>query len=242
VLRPHQEARRDVLGGEKSARRRPVMSEHQEYTPGSAGWHKQQALRLATMNGQAVKPKRKLPPPGHPMRRDGELMAEQFSHPDHALLVQQGGQFYHWDGTCWPALDDKDVRTRAYTFTEGATYLHSTPAGMIEKGWHPTQRQIADFTHALRALAHIPANTPAPSWFADFPYAASEMVSCSNGLVHIPTRTLLSHSPLFYAHHAVPFAFNPNAPKPLHWLKFLRDVWGDDQESIDALQEIFGYV
>jgi putative DNA primase/helicase len=195
------------------------------------------------MNGQAVKPKGMLPPPGNPVGCARALLAEQFSHSERALLVEQGGQFYHWDGKCWPALGDKDVRTRAYRFTEGATYEHSTPAGKIEKkGWHPTQRKIADFIDALRAVAHIQTNTPAPSWFADFQYAASEMVSCSNGLVHIPTRTLLPHSPLFYAHHAVPFAFNPNAPEPLHWLKFLRDVWGDDQDSIDTLQEIFGYV
>jgi hypothetical protein len=45
---------------------------------------------------------------------------------------------------------------------------------------------------------------------ADHP--AREIISCQNGLVHWPTRKLYGHRPSFYVHHAVPFAFDPNAP------------------------------
>ena len=57
-----------------------------------------------------------------------------------------------------------------------------------------------------------------------------------------PTRTLQEHTPAYYAHHAVPFEFLPNAPPPERWLSFLRELWGDDDESIAVLQEIFGYL
>ena len=224
------------------------MSEAVEYVEGSPGWQRQQkqraeTLRVVAANGARIDDKRQLPAPSNPMACAREFVATEFAHAEHELLVQQGGQFYRWDGTAWSALDDKDVRTMAYRFTEMATFRYEAPDGKLsDKAWQPTQHKIADFIDALRAVAHIPTSTASPSWFGAFPYAASDIVSCSNGLVHIPTRTLMSHSPRFYAHHAVPFPFNPNAPKPLYWLKFLRDLWGDDHESIDTLQEIFGYL
>jgi putative DNA primase/helicase len=34
----------------------------------------------------------------------------------------------------------------------------------------------------------------------------------------------------------------PNAPTPTRWLEFLHQLWPDDEEAIDALQDFFGYV
>ena len=36
--------------------------------------------------------------------------------------------------------------------------------------------------------------------------------------------------------------FDPGAPPPNTWFKFLHDAFPDDQESIDALQQWFGYL
>lgn len=186
---------------------------------------------------------RQLPPPSDPMACSRCLLEEEFSHPDHLLLVQQGGQFYRWDGTCWPAMDDRDVRTLAYRYTENATYWHEKDDGTREeRPWRPTQRKIADFIDALRAAAHIPTTIPTPSWLSRGKQPAREVVSCTNGLVHVPTQTLMPHTPRFYVHHAVPYAFNPRAPAPKEWLAFLARLWPDDPESIAALQEIFGYL
>jgi len=39
----------------------------------------------------------------------------------------------------------------------------------------------------------------------------------------------------------LPFGYDQNAQCP-QWHTFLKSVWGDDQESIDCLQEMFGYI
>jgi putative DNA primase/helicase len=44
-----------------------------------------------------------------------------------------------------------------------------------------------------------------------------------------------------YTQNSLPFAYDPRAKCPL-WEKFLDDVWGVDQQSIDCLQEMFGYI
>ena len=43
-------------------------------------------------------------PPGEPMPNVRRFLAAKYAHPERRLLVQQGGQFYCWDGTCWPAV------------------------------------------------------------------------------------------------------------------------------------------
>ena len=42
--------------------------------------------------------------------------------------------------------------------------------------------------------------------------------------------------------HATPFAYDPSAPMPEGWLKFLKEIFPDDPQSIMALQEWFGYL
>jgi putative DNA primase/helicase len=40
----------------------------------------------------------------------------------------------------------------------------------------------------------------------------------------------------------MPFAYDAEAGQPLEWLRFLRSVWPDDRECIEALQEWAGYL
>jgi len=63
-----------------------------------------------------------------------------------------------------------------------------------------------------------------------------------NGLLHLPTRTVLPHTPRFFAHNALAFPFLAEAPEPVGWLDFLGQLWPDDHASIATLQELFGYV
>jgi P4 family phage/plasmid primase-like protien len=52
---------------------------------------------------------------------------------------------------------------------------------------------------------------------------------------------LLPHTMGFFTKNSLPFSYDPTATCP-QWLQFLSDAWGDDQESIDLLQEFFAYV
>jgi putative DNA primase/helicase len=82
----------------------------------------------------------------------------------------------------------------------------------------------------------------APAWLDhthDLP--AKEIISCANGLLHLPTLALLSHTPTFFTHNALDFAFDLDAPPPRQWLKFLAELWPDDAAAIATLREIFGF-
>jgi putative DNA primase/helicase len=60
--------------------------------------------------------------------------------------------------------------------------------------------------------------------------------------LHVGTRKLLELTPLFFNRVAVPLDYDPVAPEPVKWLQFLHQIWPEDEESIAALQEFFGYV
>lgn len=59
-------------------------------------------------------------------------------------------------------------------------------------------------------------------------------------MLHLPPRELLAHTPEFFTLNALPFGYDPTAPEPVEWIKFLKQLWPDDQSAIDTLQEMFG--
>jgi len=79
-------------------------------------------------------------------------------------------------------------------------------------------------------------------WLDDAPHPpADELLSCRNGIVHLPTRRTHPHTAELFALNALDYNFEPSAPAPAEWLGFLRDLFGDDAEAVDTLQELFGY-
>jgi putative DNA primase/helicase len=181
-------------------------------------------------------------PPTDPMPNARRVLKSEFAHPDHALLVHHGGIFFAWSGTCWPAMEDDALRARLYRWGEDKEYARMTGRGGQER-FAPTRNKIGDLAGALAAVAHIPTETPLPSWLdnRDAP-PASELVACANGLLHVPSRKLSPHTPLFYTRYSLPFDFNARAPSPKRWLKFVAQLLPNDEESIATLQDIFGYL
>ena len=150
--------------------------------------------------------------------------------------------FYQWDGKSWPAVEDAVLRSRIYRWFERRWYVDETTKKPIKRAFAPTMRKAADLLDALKAVTIVPTPTPTPSWFGAGDLPADELIACENGLIHWPTRTLRAQSPRFYVHHAVPFAFDPTAAAPSRWTRFLDELWGKDKESIECLQEMFGYL
>lgn len=187
--------------------------------------------------------------PSEPMRNAERFLAAEYHHDDHPRLVHQGGQFYRWDGTCWPPVEDRDLRAALYKYFNHKVYVE----GERLKRFAPTAAKVGNLLDALRAVTFMPTETPTPAWIEDlrtgctgssalFSLPGDELIACANGLVHWPTRRLYPHTPRYYVHHSVPFAFDPQAAPPERWLRFLRQLWGDDMEMIETLQELFGYL
>lgn len=177
--------------------------------------------------------------PSNPMGVARELVKVLYTKDETLTLRSHGGDFHKWNGQCWPEVEARDVRAAAYDFLEKAEF--EDDKGM--KPFQPSRRKIDDLIDALKAITIIDSSIRPPTWTIDLPNApANEIISMTNGLLHVPTRMLLSHTPHYFNHHALSFPFEADAPRPGKWLDFLEELWGEDDSSIGTLQEIMGYI
>ena len=179
------------------------------------------------------------PPPSSPMAV-ARAIAEGYKTADGTLTLRRWrGTWMLWDGTHWAEAEDTALRKRIYTRLEHATYANTEGS----KPWSPNKAKIANLLDALTAITHLPEDVDAPAWTGgQHREPASEIVACANGLLHVGTRKVTSHTPDYFSTVSVPFPYTPDAPAPDRWLAFLNELWPDDQASIDALQELFGYI
>jgi P4 family phage/plasmid primase-like protien len=163
------------------------------------------------------------------------LIVRRFAHADGARLRSWQGSCYRWDAAHWREMEDPDMRAVLYDFLDRDGGLD----------YRPSQSKVSNLFDAVKHAAgvHLDSALTPPCWIFGEPTAApTDLVACANGLLHLPTRTMLPATPRFFNLNAVPYEYDPHAAPPTQWLQFLNTVWPDDPEAIAALQELFGYM
>jgi putative DNA primase/helicase len=178
-----------------------------------------------------------LPPPSSPMPVARHLVDTQFTRDNCLTLRYWRGSWWWWRTAHWTELDDHGVRTMLYRFVEHAVYLN----GAKFAPWAPTRRKITDLTDALAAVCQLSQNTNCPCWLDD-EQRNGVIVSVANGLLDVEKRKLLPHTPQYFNATSVPFNYDPKAPLPERWLKFLNQLWPSDPDAIKVLGEWYGYI
>ncbi len=134
---------------------------------------------------------------------------------DTARLFQSGlgnplkyhrGAFYEWDGSAWPQASDDMLRARLYAFLDRCQ--SKTKGGLCPV--KPTPHMVSSVLDALRGAACLDEKIAAPAWLDGREgLAPVEILACVNGLLHLPTRKLLPHTPSFFNYNALDFAYDP---------------------------------
>ncbi|MFG0351925.1 phage/plasmid primase, P4 family [Pseudomonas sp. zbq_5] len=177
-----------------------------------------------------------------PWNTANRLIAERFTANDGTRLLRQwNGDCYLWRGGTYRLLDEQDIAARVWSYLGSARHFISKNKS---EPFKVNRAKAGDVLGALKAVAHLDSGTPNPGWMDEAPALLSdpvELLVLSNGLLHMPSRALYGHNPRLFTTAALPYAFAPEAASPVAWLGFLDSVWGDDIESIETLQELFGY-
>jgi P4 family phage/plasmid primase-like protien len=140
-------------------------------------------------------------------------------------------EFYAWTGARYRPITTADVRAKIYKLFERA-----------EVGV-PNRAAVDNVVDALKAMTNVPSILQMPGWLMQNPPAkAVDLVALRNGLLHLPTGELLNHDPRFFSTDAANVDFIADAPAPANWLQFLAQAFPNDPESIEALQQWFGYL
>lgn len=177
--------------------------------------------------------------PGAPLHSAREYVNHHHKSGSSRTLHHQGGTFFTWAHTHYQETPIEDMRSRLYQFLDKAV-IPTKEEGMTDP-FNPNKSKVANVVEALAAVTQLPATIRAPAWLDGRTHPApTELVSCANGLLHLPTRELITHSAEFFGLNALEFDYQPSAPVPTQWLTFLNQIWPDDPQSITMLQEIFG--
>ena len=167
-----------------------------------------------------------------------ELIRRRYTQSGGRTIHHHQSVFYVWDGTHYRETKRDEICAVIYAFLDGAKRLNRDDQLVP---FNPTRNKVSDVLEALAAEVQLPGAIRAPAWLDDGPNPeAVAILSCANGLLHLPKRTLLPHTPNFFSVNAVDYRYETLGQEPVVWLGFLRSIWGDDQESIDTLQELFG--
>lgn len=170
---------------------------------------------------------------GCPLSEARDLLNQAFTTGDKLrTLVRYRGDFLVWgyDGASYSVLPEQDIRALIYE--------------LLAKE-NPKRDDVSNTLDALRAVCEIGSGAESPMWLRDvrgFGYDPNECLIARDTIVHLPSGRTHPATPLLFATSAIPTSYDPKAPQPAAWLGFLRSVWPSDQQSIDTLQETFGYL
>lgn len=178
--------------------------------------------------------------------------AQEFLARHHTLkglptLHAQAGTFFRYTGTHFTEVEEQAIRAALWEFAAAAQEW-SKPKGRDTEPelvpFLPNIGIISNILEAVKARSYLDPGFQAPCWLCGDELAPAEtLVALENGLLDINTRELHTHTPRFFNRNALPFRFDPRkTPEPVLWPRFLNELWPDDPESIDVLQEIFGYL
>jgi putative DNA primase/helicase len=186
-------------------------------------------------------------------------------HPEGDLLRYWDEQFWRWDGAAYRHFTTPDLRAwLADWLGEEYEKVYARDlmlAGMARGGGEGgeakkphlrpvTCKLVHDVVQAAAGLTRLSAaDCPAmPHWFGEAPWPAQEVLALADRLVHLPSwvagagaAAQMAPTPRFFSTIALDYGWQDDPPTPVEWHKFLKQLWPNDQASIDTLAEWFGY-
>jgi len=194
-------------------------------------------IPFATTGNEGIE----LPSPSDPMAVARRFIADCYEDASgDSVLRSYRGDFYRWDGTHYLTIAPRDMRQQAYQYVEHAVWRH--PKKHLVP-YAPTQRKITDLVDALHAAVGLASGLDAPLWIdgRQTP-CVTETVAMANGLLDVRRRILHPHTPQFFTSYVLPFDYDPSAIDAPRWRQFLEELFVDDDQARQCLQEVVGYL
>jgi putative DNA primase/helicase len=185
-----------------------------------------------------LSPKRTLP--------TAQAFVQEFhQHPQGRTLHSYAGTLMAWRGNRYVEIEEETLRQKIQPWLHDALrYQFNKQSGQMELvDFESNPGTIKSAVESLRAHAHLPVsvtppswlngrtNGPDPRWLLPYPSGTLDLAS---GTIYVPT-------PALFNINSIDFAYEPNPEPPDRWIRFLEQLWGDDLESVQLLQEWMGY-
>ena len=149
-------------------------------------------------------------------------------------LIFWGGGFLYWNKGKFVAIPTPEARTLLVKSLNESFYNVGTSV-------------VSDVLEQVRAASLLSIQVQPPSWLNPNVWKPEDVVATENAIVHLPTFTSgkpafsIPSTPAFFSTCALDYKFDESKPDCPSWKAFISQLWDDDQECIDTLQEWFGY-
>jgi P4 family phage/plasmid primase-like protien len=150
--------------------------------------------------------------------------------------------YYDHEAGHYTVVDDGTIKAELYSFLDtcGKQVLHKSQPKVIP--FEPNKVSVSETGEALKAVGHVLPTVEQPYWLDGRPGPnPGDLICFPNGILNLSSNMFMPTDPMLFTPHGVGFDYDPNAPAPVNWLKFLDEVFAGEQDQIDALQEMFGY-
>lgn len=160
-------------------------------------------------------------------------------------LYHYAGMPMAWRDNRYVELEDESMRHRLLPWLHAAVRMRfdSDANQWVPQDFPANPNTVKAALDSIKAYTHLPATTISPSWIGIHPDRpdAREIIACRSSLLHLPTMTHLPPTPAFFAINALDYDPDPSAKPPESWLEFLGQIFGDDTQAWDLLQDWMGY-
>ena len=170
---------------------------------------------------------------------------EFHQHVEGRTLYSYAGLLLEWRENRYRQVENEAIKHRLQPWLHKALrYIVSKRTGLLELvDFESNPATVKQALDTIQSFSHLPATTIVPSWLGDRRDRPTvlEILPCKTANVHIPTGGIIAATPTLFTINALDFDYDPNAESPERWIRFLKQLWEDDLESIGLLQEWFGY-
>jgi putative DNA primase/helicase len=174
---------------------------------------------------------------------------EQFHrHPQGLMTLHyHAGRFLAWENNRWAEMEDAALKAKIHPWLHNSVQQRlNKQTGEYEASPFPdNSASINNAIDALRNHTMLTQDVQPACWLSgDSPAPdldPNHIIACRSFLLHLPTMQRIEPTPRYFNTAALPFDHDPSAGLSSRWVNFLQDLWDDDLESMDLLQEWFGY-
>lgn len=144
------------------------------------------------------------------------------------------GAWWYWSAGRYSQISNHEVRALVVNHLN-RKYCFVT-CGVVSNLVEQLKAQSILFSH------HIP-----PKWLIEHEWSSTDIVSTKNQIVHLPSYVAsqpftCTATPAFFTTCAVDYLFQDDQADCPRWKEFLHQLWPDDPQSVQLLQEWFGYL
>ncbi|MCP4596222.1 phage/plasmid primase, P4 family [Neptuniibacter sp.] len=174
-----------------------------------------------------------------------EVFLTRHKTKDGALVLRSyRSQWVEFIDGCYRNLDTDVLRGQIYRFLEGKKVKKCSGGEFTLEPYKPSRSRVNDIVDAFNK--QCPVDIDPPAWLdGREDLDPTDLIVFNNGVLDVKQYVQGIHElkrpdPMFFSLSSVPHDLNRTLVSPL-WLEFLSDVFNDDQQRIDLLQEWFGY-